>query len=291
MQTNYLKYFVGLLLVSVLVGPTYIYLSVSPQFTNLIIENTEKEADRIANHLVSMLALEDKIRVNTETLIMMLSERDKKIREDFHIEKIKFFLPSGEILFSSDGKDVGTVNRKSYFREIVVQGEKYTKLVKKDHETAEGRFVKVDVVEIYVPVVSQAKVVGAFEIYYDITESLGRLDKLLMHIYFVLAFFSGILLLAVFILFDRASKSETEKRKADREKEKLINELQGALQEIKALQGIIPICSFCKQIRDDEGYWQQVDHYIGEHSEAKFSHSVCPKCMEEQYPDFSSEDE
>ncbi|MCI5150146.1 MAG: response regulator [Candidatus Electrothrix sp. MAN1_4] len=55
-------------------------------------------------------------------------------------------------------------------------------------------------------------------------------------------------------------------------------ELEQALEEIKTLTGILPICSYCKQIRNDEGYWQQVEEYISEHSTAMFSHGVCPSC-------------
>lgn len=59
--------------------------------------------------------------------------------------------------------------------------------------------------------------------------------------------------------------------------------LREALSEIKALQGIIPICSKCKKVRDDQGFWQQVESYISNHSEAKFSHAICPECMKEYY--------
>jgi AmiR/NasT family two-component response regulator len=60
--------------------------------------------------------------------------------------------------------------------------------------------------------------------------------------------------------------------------------LQAALTQIKTLSGLLPICSNCKKIRDDEGYWQQVEIYIAEHSEAEFSHGLCPDCMQELYP-------
>lgn len=62
------------------------------------------------------------------------------------------------------------------------------------------------------------------------------------------------------------------------------NKLQQALAEIKILRGIIPICSHCKQIRDDEGSWSQMEAYIHAHSEAVFSHGICPSCMQEHYP-------
>ena len=63
--------------------------------------------------------------------------------------------------------------------------------------------------------------------------------------------------------------------------------LEKAQQEIKTLRGIIPICTSCKKVRDDEGYWQQVETYISGHSQALFSHGVCPDCMEELYPEYA----
>jgi hypothetical protein len=60
--------------------------------------------------------------------------------------------------------------------------------------------------------------------------------------------------------------------------------LKKALGEVKTLRGILPICSFCKKIRDDKGYWDQVEVYISQHTDADFSHSVCPECMAKHYP-------
>lgn len=67
------------------------------------------------------------------------------------------------------------------------------------------------------------------------------------------------------------------------------SELEQALAEVKKLSGFLPICSFCKQIRDDEGYWRQVEEYISEHSEVLFSHSVCPDCAMKHYGDILNE--
>ena len=60
-----------------------------------------------------------------------------------------------------------------------------------------------------------------------------------------------------------------------------VAELKEALISVKQLGGLLPICSYCKKIRDDQNYWQQVEAYVGKHSEAKFSHSICPQCYEE----------
>ncbi len=63
-------------------------------------------------------------------------------------------------------------------------------------------------------------------------------------------------------------------------------ELEIALSEIKELRGILPICSFCKKIRNDKGYWEQIEVYIHNHTDADFSHSICPDCLKKNYPDF-----
>jgi hypothetical protein len=57
-----------------------------------------------------------------------------------------------------------------------------------------------------------------------------------------------------------------------------VRELEEALSRVKTLQGLLPICSYCKKIRNDRNYWQQVEGYISDHSEAQFSHGICPEC-------------
>ena len=68
-------------------------------------------------------------------------------------------------------------------------------------------------------------------------------------------------------------------------------QLQKALDEVKILSGFLPICSSCKNIRDDKGYWNQIENYISKHSEAEFSHSICPECAKKLYPDLQIHDE
>lgn len=68
-----------------------------------------------------------------------------------------------------------------------------------------------------------------------------------------------------------------------------IEELRHALAELKTLRGIVPICAGCKKIRDDQGYWNQVEVYVEDHTEAQFSHGLCPECIEKTYSDFTAE--
>jgi len=75
--------------------------------------------------------------------------------------------------------------------------------------------------------------------------------------------------------------------KIEKEREKLIHDLQQASSEVKRLSGLLPICSYCKKIRDDKGYWNSIEAYIHEHSEAKFSHGICQECAKKHYPDYN----
>lgn len=82
------------------------------------------------------------------------------------------------------------------------------------------------------------------------------------------------------------AQQEIERRKqVEREKEELIGSLQSALNEVKRLRGILPTCAYCKNIRDENGDWHQLEHYIQKHSEAKFSHGICPECVKTHFPD------
>lgn len=86
-------------------------------------------------------------------------------------------------------------------------------------------------------------------------------------------------------LNDELTFEINERKLAQRERERLIAELQDALANIKVLRGLLPICSHCKKIRDEEGDWQMVEVYVHEHSNADFSHGICPECLNRLYPE------
>lgn len=81
------------------------------------------------------------------------------------------------------------------------------------------------------------------------------------------------------------ARAEIARRKAAEEA------LQKALSEVKTLRGLIPICSGCKKIRDDRGYWEKIESYLGRHSDAAFSHGICPDCMDKYYPELKHKNE
>lgn len=82
-----------------------------------------------------------------------------------------------------------------------------------------------------------------------------------------------------------------ERARAATERERLIGQLQEALEKVKQLSGLLPICANCMKIRDDRGYWTRIEAYIRDHSEAEFSHSLCPECARTLYPEIPLDEE
>lgn len=91
--------------------------------------------------------------------------------------------------------------------------------------------------------------------------------------------------------FTAILRDVTARRAAEAERERLIADLQRALADVKTLSGIIPICAACKRIRDDAGYWHAVEAYVRDHTDAQFSHGVCPSCAARLYPEFTDRQE
>jgi hypothetical protein len=80
----------------------------------------------------------------------------------------------------------------------------------------------------------------------------------------------------------------TERKRAEVEREMLVHGLQEALARVKTLSGMLPICACCKKIRDDRGYWNQLETYFSEHSEVLFSHGYCPDCLKKAYDELDA---
>lgn len=100
----------------------------------------------------------------------------------------------------------------------------------------------------------------------------------------VILAFLGLML--VILGYQGLSFSESKRLEEVRRREQVMAELQQALSEIKTLNGILPICASCKSIRDDKGYWSRVEEYVEHHSQASFTHSICPACSLKLYPEF-----
>lgn len=208
---TYLKILVFLSLASAGIIPSYLALHVTPSFQQLIISETEKEAQRVANHLASLYFHAPDKSISRQS-ISTISEADHQIRQDFHLKKLKIFFASGEIAYSTDVEDVGKINTAGYFVEKVAKGNLYSKIVRKDEPSLEGNYMKVDVVETYVPIMQNDIFLGAFEIYFDITNQNNSLKHLVWKIYGVTAAVSVILIAVILFTYNRAVKHHEECR-------------------------------------------------------------------------------
>ncbi len=84
---------------------------------------------------------------------------------------------------------------------------------------------------------------------------------------------------------DELVQEITTRIEVEKQLEQKVIELEESLRQVKVLQGMLPICSYCKNIRDDSGYWNQLEGYFGEHADVDFSHGICPKCAKKHFPD------
>lgn len=164
---------IGLLIISsllVLIIPLYTMFWIFPHFTKIITFEKEVNAKQIATHITKMLSVNSATRtLAKESITDSFTEVLKEAQRDFDLTKIKVFSSQGEILYSTDPKDIGVVNTNPYFTDIVAKGKNFSKVVHKDEKTMEEQIVKKDVVETYVPLMRDDFFIGAFEIYYDIT--------------------------------------------------------------------------------------------------------------------------
>lgn len=140
-------------------------------------------------------------------------------------------------------------------------------------ETPWSMVAKIDLEEIYAPVREETRTIVAF-----IVLLIGAAGSGLAYLWKV----------QTSRFFLERYQEEKDMRVAllasEQERDHVIAQLSEALAQVKALSGILPICASCKKIRDDRGYWRQVESYIREHSEAEFSHGICPECVEKLYP-------
>jgi PAS domain S-box-containing protein len=400
-------------IITIVLFPLYAVFIEYPSFEKHIAESTTQEAIRIAKVLSSVL-IEDQVELRADRLPKAFLKHIQELRHDARILKLKIFSPSGTVVYSTDPDEIGRINEDDYFKRVVTTGSTRVQEIPKNKPTLERQTLPADVIETYVPIMQEKKMVGVFEIYYDISAEKDRLRALVSRSTAALIAVAAILLLvlglilrragrmarerqqaeaalieseeryrtlfehagdAIFILDSEGSntggivaanhaaaamhgfsvdelrqmkitdldtsesakgaagmvrrildgewiKAElshrrkdgsefpvevsagplelggrkfilavdrdiTQRRQTETVRENLIQDLKDAFEKIKTLKGLLPICSSCKKIRDDKGYWNQIEEYIGTHTDAEFTHGICPDCAEKLYPGMS----
>jgi len=233
LRNRFLKNILILVVVVVVALISFNLFYITPSFTRLLINTTQHDAVRITRHLASSLLVSDKTEIGKDSLNTGLLQEVGKLKDDFELMNLKVFSAAGEIIFSGDPKEVGEVNQREYFRDIVAKGKVYAEIVLKDKESLEGRKVISDVLETYVPLMNDGRFLGALEIYYEITDAKKQLDRLISQssaITFVFA--SGLLISIVLLLYqENASmkkRRQLEEERLQRERLEGVIEMAGA---------------------------------------------------------------
>lgn len=195
--------------------PGHDYLVVHPAYKAFLTAETENEAVRHASYMVRSLGLENQL-LTKDRLPEDLDKRLQPASRDNKLIKLRIFSAGGEILFSTNAEEIGELNKRDYFREIVAKGQVYSKVVQKNRETAEGIVAQIDIVETYVPFMADNAFGGAIEVYSDVTESVGKTRSLALHSMFTTLTLSLGFLLAISIALYRAHVSFQERDAAEK---------------------------------------------------------------------------
>ncbi len=201
LKVSFLRNIFLLSLAIAILIPAYEVFFIQPSYDALLIENTEKEAARLVHYLARTLELGsnpvEKGKIPAEVIREVELLRDN----DHLLANLRFFSPTGEIVYSFIREEIGTVNRKDYFVKTIARGNVYSKVVNKDAFTADGIISAIDLVETYVPIMQDKRFIGAIEVYYDITERRQKFQLLSFHTtIFFLFLCSGLLSIMVLLL-------------------------------------------------------------------------------------------
>lgn len=222
--------FVILLFLGILFPVINIYF-VFPHFTELFIKNVEDEAVRLGKHLSDLYFVDD-MQVDTEAVKRVADTVGDHIK-DLNLLNLKIFSPEGLTLYSVNEEDIGKINQRDYFHKIVAAGKPYTKLVEKDSISLEGQTIIADVIETYVPIMSKGNFMGAFEIYYNVTNKKGELRSAIVKASVIPIIMTiGGLVLTVIILL-QLDKTMNRQTKAEKELKIYADKLQKSNQELQ----------------------------------------------------------
>jgi PAS domain S-box-containing protein len=212
--------------------PLINFYIVYPRYGQEIINETEANAIRLTRHM-SHLIIGNRSKLTAENLLQFDDPKIATLIHDFNLVKMKIFDSSGTVLLSTDPKQIGTVNNNDYFHRIVAKGSPFSKVVRKDHKSMEGTTVKRDIIETYVPIMTDDTFIGAFELYFDITPLRDKLQKAFTISMLLPAPIIGLFLAAIFLTvfkLDRRNSAEIRlKQTLLKQKETLAAEHQKQL--------------------------------------------------------------
>jgi PAS domain S-box-containing protein len=210
--------------------PVSYVVFIHPAFTKLLIEDKVDDAVSIARHLSSYVSSQS-AKSEKKSLPVNFLNQAADHKNDFGLKKLKVYSKSGEVIFSTDLTDVGTTNRERYLSEVMKKGEPHAQVVTRHTKSLEGQIMSADVVETYVPLVKDHTVLGAFEIYYDITHRKDQLHNLLLGSSVTLLVLAGGLLSLIIIVLFKEHRTMAQRRRAEAQVRRARDELELRVEE------------------------------------------------------------
>ena len=196
---NTLKCMVIVTCIAAVVFPAANILFILPPFKDMLVNNLEDESVRFARHFSYLVNAKTDAFGEASLPENFLNEAER-VKSDFNLLKIKVFSKSGRVIYSTDPHDIGKINTNNYFDDVIKNSHVYSKVIQKNTSSLDGNPVETDVVETYVPILVNGRSVGAFEIYYDITSSYQRLQRIIFYATLIPLIFMLIILAANTIL-------------------------------------------------------------------------------------------
>ncbi len=278
-HSRLLRFFTLSSLVSMIIILTLVGSSIHFLFAHFLLREAESDAVTIG---LALLEQEKETFINeddTQRKYIKIDKEeyssfDQRVRKSldiFRLVKLKIYSPEGIIIYSTDPEIVGRSDTKNKDLISALNGNVSSKLESENEvwDLTDEEKIGSEMVETYLPIKDQNNdIVGVFEIYMDVSTYRSEVR-------YVLGIILGILLLILILVFGLLRIFMNQ----------AIKTIYTKNQDIRVLKGLLPICSFCKKIRNDLGDWEVLEQYISDRSESQFSHSLCPECKLENYPD------
>lgn len=214
-QHNVLLGLIAVSIAAVAAFALYNALYLGPAYFRLVVENAQKDAERVAVHLSAQFYGKAGVLAPVEFTPAFRAAVGEHL-DGYGLERLKVFAPDGTVVFSTVPAEEGTRNTRPYFHEIVARGRAHSVVVPRSSLTLEGRTVRVDVIETYFPVMRSGRFAGAFEIYYEVTGQMEQAENLLARSNLIVLLLAGGLTAAVVVASRRAVLAVRERDLAAR---------------------------------------------------------------------------
>lgn len=213
-QVRLLRIILLISIIAICLFPLYTVTVLSPAFTKVVIEDKKDDALRLAFFFSTSLVSEAS-ELKRGALPEEFLSRVKSFTQNARFSKLKIYSPSGEIIYSTEPAEIGRTNSRPYFRDIKTHGTLRAEVIPKNSASLENEIMPADVVETYVPIIKDDRLMGVFEIYYDISTEKQKLAALIYRSYGILFTIALVLLVSLIITFLKALKNIEERDRAE----------------------------------------------------------------------------